>query len=482
MPERKLGKTLEERALSFIRENNLVKPGEVLLAGVSGGPDSTCLILILNELKDKLGIKLHVAHLNHGLRGAEAEADAQFVANLAAKLGLPVTIERQDVKAYERARQMSLEEAAREVRYTFFAELALRIGATKVAVGHTLNDHTETVLMHLVRGSGTRGLTGLRPSNLWRSQGKSITVIRPLLEISREETEDYCRNCGLTPRTDTTNLSLSTLRNRLRLELLPLLRQYNPEIKEALSRTAKIASDDIALIDEKTSEVASEVAQKTGDAVILNREKLSKLPQALKRSLLRWAIEELIGDVREIELTHIEDIMDVLRKPAGKSINLPRGLTFTNEYGRHILSKDASALSPYPPLEGEFPIKIPGETVIPGWRIKAELVSREKVKDTGITDDPSIAYLDADKVGMTLVVRSRRRGDRFQPLGMSEMKKVGEFMIDAKVSRQMRRGVPIVVSPSQTIWLVGLRIDERVKVSEKTKRILRLRFERRDTT
>ncbi|MFH0846663.1 MAG: tRNA lysidine(34) synthetase TilS [Chloroflexota bacterium] len=474
MPEKKQAKTLDKRVLDFIRGNSLIEPGEVLLAGVSGGPDSTCLILVLNELKDKLGIKLHVAHLNHGLRGAEAEADARFVAGLSKKLRIPVTMKKRNVKAYQKTKQMSLEEAAREVRYAFFAELAEKTGATKVAVGHTANDHIETVLMHLIRGSGTRGLIGLRASNLWHSQGKGITVIRPLLEITREETEDYCRSHAVTPRTDSTNLSLSTLRNRLRLELLPLLRQYNPEIENALRRTAKIASDEIAYVDQETEKSTSKVVfLNTDKFLVFYKEELSKLHPAIKRNLLLRAIEKLVGDTRQIELKHIEGMLDFLPKPAGRSINLPRGLTFTNDYGRYILSKDASALTARQ-LEIEIPIKIPGITLIPGWSIEAELMSRDQAN---IKRAEFTAYLDADRAGNKLLVRSRKRGDRFQPLGMAETKKVGEFMIDAKVPRRVRKSVPIVANPTQIVWLVGLRIDERVKVSEETKRVLKLKFE-----
>jgi len=216
MAKRERQKFLQQRVLDFILENKLVSGQHCLLSAVSGGPDSVCLLHILVKLQEELGIRLHIAHLNHQLRGAESEADAQYVSNLARRLDIPATIEQRNVKAYQGQHHLSLEEAAREVRYTFLAQVAKSVGVTRAAVGHTTDDHIETILMHLIRGSGTRGLRGLQPSSLWQSSGNSLTIIRPLLPVSRRETADYCSSHQLAPRIDTSNLSLSPLRNRIR--------------------------------------------------------------------------------------------------------------------------------------------------------------------------------------------------------------------------------------------------------------------------
>jgi len=191
-----------QRVLDYILANKLVSPGRKLLVAVSGGPDSVCLLYILMELHEQLGVGIHVAHLNHRLRGADSAADAAYVARLARRLGLPVTIGSRDVKAYSKNNRLSLEEAAREVRYSFLAEVAESVGAFRVAVGHTADDHVETVLMHLLRGSGTRGLRGLLPVSRRRSGGLDLTVIRPLLDMTRVETTAYCRARRLKPRLD----------------------------------------------------------------------------------------------------------------------------------------------------------------------------------------------------------------------------------------------------------------------------------------
>ena len=467
--------SLGSLALRFIQEHHLVLPSEPLLVAVSGGPDSVCLLHVLVKIQDELGIRLHVAHLNHQLRGADSEGDAQYVAELANHLGIAATIERRDVKSYQAQQRLSLEEAAREVRYTFLAEVARSTGASRAAVGHITDDHVETILMHLVRGIGTRGLRGLQPCSEWQSQGNSLTVIRPLLSISRKETASYCRRHKLKPRLDASNLSLSPLRNRIRLELLPLMQSYNPQVTEALLRMAQIAREDLDFINEESKQLWEQIAQKQENTIILDRERFLELPLALKRHLIRAAIEKIIGNLRDIETRHIDQVVAALNKPAGRKISLPEGLIFVVEYDRYLLGVDPAALSPFPVIEGEFALKIPGETHLPGWQVEAAIIAREQVVQE---DNDFTAYFDRDKTGDMLTVRPRQRGDRFQPLGMSQPKKVGGFMIDARIPQAWRRRIPVVCSPNQIVWIVGWRIDERVKVTEATKQVLRLKMVR----
>ncbi|MFC2031887.1 tRNA lysidine(34) synthetase TilS [Chloroflexota bacterium] len=477
---------LEKRVLHFSQENGLVASQSHLLVAVSGGPDSVCLLHILVKLREELGISLHVAHLNHQLRGAESEADAQYVFDLAHRLGIAVTIEERDVKAYKARQHLSLEEAAREVRYTFLAEVAVSISADRVAVGHTVDDHIETILMHLIRGTGTRGLRGLQPVTMWQSSGERVTVVRPLLQISREETASYCQNHQLMPRTDTSNLSLLPLRNRIRHQLIPLLQSYNPQVTQSLLRTAGIVADDIAFMDEEMTKTWDKIAREKENTIVLDKAGFLELPSALKRSLLRAAIEKLLSTLKDIETRHIEEIIAVLTKPAGKRVSLPGGLIFTIEYDKYLLGPDSAALSPFPILEGNSSLNILGETLLPGWRVEATTINREQYVNGKPEGDeaPSpweknlTASFDLEKTGGEVVVRSRRTGDRFQPLGMSQPKKLGEFMIDAKIPRAWRQRIPVVSSLRHILWVVGWRIDDRVKVTKDTQQILCLKFER----
>ena len=504
--------TLEQGVLCFIREQHLVSRRQKLVVAVSGGPDSVCLLHILVKLREELDIILHVAHLNHQLRGADSEADAQYVAELARQLDIPATIEQRDVNAYQVQQRLSLEEAAREVRYTFLAQVADSIGADRAAVGHTVDDHIETILMHLIRGTGTRGLRGLQPSSQWQSPGNSLTIVRPLLQISRQETDGYCRQHQLMPRIDASNLSLSPLRNRIRQQLLPLLQSYNPQVTEALLRAAWIASDDLAFLDKEVAQLWGEVAQEQENTIILDKERFGQLPPALKRHLLRASIEKLVGNLKDIEARHIEEIIAALDKPAGKRISLPGGLVFSIEYDKYLLGSDPAALSPFPSLESEFALKISGKTQLPGWRVEATIIDRKEAvkKDEDLTpsrgsvkglrpftnySSPSplkergiqgvrlinnlfTAYFDLDKAGNKLTVRTRRPGDRFQPLGVSQPKKLNEFMIDSKIPHAWRERIPIVCSPKNILWVVGWRIDERAKVTQDTKQVLCLEFKR----
>jgi tRNA(Ile)-lysidine synthase len=466
-------KTPEQKIVDFIREQNLISAGDKLLVAVSGGADSVCLLHLLACHRDDLHIDLHAAHLNHQLRGNESDADATYVSDLARKLSVPATVERRDVASYKKGG--SLEEAAREVRYEFLADVARKVDATKVVTGHTCDDHIETVLLHILRGSGTTGLRGLQSRSEFPYPEKSCRpeLIRPLLEINRQETMAYCRQRRLAPRSDSSNESLSFLRNRVRLELLPLLRSYNPGIDRALLRLAGIAADDIFFIEQQASLSWQDLAQEDGDALYMDTSKMLAQPRAVQRQAFRKAIKQLRGSLKDVEADHIEAMLEFLCKPAGKRFHLPDGLTLSTEYGRLIMTKTPAAVCPLPPIKRPASINIPGETDLPGWRVRADVVEKSVSNDNGLT-----VSFDLDKVGKKLVVRRRRPGDRFQPLGMSQTKKLQDFMVDAKIPRLWRDRVPLVSSAKQILWVVGWRMDDRVKVTEKTKKVLRLQFER----
>jgi len=466
---------LAERVLDFIRGHHLVSPYVPLVVAVSGGQDSVCLLHVLASLRGELGADLHVAHLDHQLRGSESRADARYVGRLARRLGVPATIERRDVRAYHSTRDVTPEEAAREVRYTFLAEVARSVGADRVAVGHTTDDHAETVLMHIVRGTGTTGLRGLQPVSTWGTAAGAITVVRPLLEVGRGETADYCRRHRLRPRVDASNFSLSPLRNRLRHRLLPALREYNPQIVEALVRTARIAADDLVIVERETGRLWEGAVRREKDTAVIDKAGLLELPSGLQRGLLRRVMGELLGNLMDIEARHVEEMLAALGLPAGRRVSLPGGLFFTVEYDRYLLGPDPSALCPFPELNGESSLTVPGVTQVPGWRIETALTAPGPVEDPGAG---LVASLDAEKVEGPIHVRTRRPGDRFRPLGMSQTKRLGEFMIDAHVPRSWRSRVPIVCSRDHILWVVGWRIDDRAKVTGSSREVLRLRFER----
>jgi tRNA(Ile)-lysidine synthase len=504
---------IESRVIDFIEQYSLVSPEETVVVGVSGGADSVCLLHVLAKWRKGLGIDLHIAHLNHQLRGVESEADAKYVSDLAGSLGIPVTIDRQDVADYRLGRNLSVEEAARELRYAFFTRVAEEVGANRIAIGHTRDDQVETILMHILRGTGIKGLCGLAPCSpmTYESQGttfpaeplsvatgqrSNLLVIRPLLDISREETTSYCQEHQLDPRIDSSNVSLSFFRNRIRLQLLPLLRQYNPSVDQALLRLADIAKEGNAFIEQQASGLWDGVTRQENNAIYLDRKQIASLPIALQRQLLRTTVTRLTGDTRDIEASHIEAARSLLDKPVGKRISLPHGIICQGGYDEIVIASPPSVISseawqsqlpscPFPSLSGEFPLKVPGKTVFPGWKVIASIIREREdslpLRDTLITSEGTyrsnlVADFDLHKTGTELFVRQRRPGNRFQPLGMNIPKKLQEFMVDAKIPRSWRGHIPIVCSLQQIIWVVGWRIDDRVKVNEASKEILRLEF------
>jgi tRNA(Ile)-lysidine synthase len=469
-------KTPEQRVIDFIRKHSLFSAGDRLVVAVSGGADSVYLLHILARWKKELGVKPHVGHLNHMLRGAESDSDASYVSELAGRLEVPATIERRDVAAYHDQKGGSLEEAAREMRYSFLAEIAERISASKVVMGHTRDDHVETIVMHLLRGAGTTGLCGLQPrSVLPYSENSShhLEVVRPLLEISRQETLEYCQKHNLAPQCDSSNTSPSFLRNRVRLELLPILRSYNPSIDKALLRLANIATDDISFIEKQASLLWKKLAREEGNVIYLDISQMVTLLRAMQRQIFRMAVKQLRGNLKDVEADHIEAMVDFLSKPAGKKLCLPDGLTLSTEYGRLVLAPAQASICPLPPLKRIYKINIPGETDLPGWQVRADIIQKVASDEDGLA-----ASFDLDKVGTELVVRRRREGDRFQPLGMSQTKKLQDFMVDSKIPTSWRDRVPLICSDKQILWVVGWRIDDRAKVTESTEKVLRLQLER----
>ncbi len=460
----------------------MVSKGECLLLAVSGGADSTCLLHVMLSLKEELGIKLHVAHLDHQLRGEESDADAAYVAGLAQSLDISCTVSKADVRGYQQKHRLSLEEAAREVRYDFLSETAAAVGADVIAIGHTLDDQVETIMLHIIRGSGIAGLVGLNAKSERLLNGYQLNIIRPLLEVSREETQQYCLEHNLMARVDSSNQSLSMLRNRIRLKLLPELKKYNPGFVESLLRNSAIAADEIAFLDSEAEKVWDSAVKEQDDIIILDKERFGALPDALKRHLLRVAIKRLLGTLKDIEERHIGEITGVLGKQAGKYINLPYGLIFAVEYGRYLLGSDIKALCPFPEIFGESEVNIPGVTVISGWFIETSIAEKMVAGDP---DNEFTAFIDFDKTGGSLIVRSRLEGDRFQPLGFETPKRLNRFMIDLKIPQSWRERVPLVCCHGQGLpahgqiaWVAGYRIDDRYRVTDKTKRVLKIEFKR----
>ena len=471
--------TLVDRAVrDAIRASGLTD-GARLVVAVSGGPDSLALLSALIRLAETTGLILHGAHLDHGLRGAASAADAAFVQDTFASLQIPSTVRHADVSAFRKARKLSPEEAARETRYAFLADVASEQHADAVALGHTADDQAETVLMHILRGSGLRGLRGMQPLATRVVCDRQTTLVRPLLGLWRAQTVSYCKALGLRPREDKSNLSREPTRNRIRLDLLPELETYNPAVQDALVRLSRAAAIDLDFIDGEVDAIWSRVAVDEGAGVTLRHEAFSTLDPALQAHVLRRAMLSVKGDLTDVGQTHVDDMVRLMHGPAGKTLDLPSGVRFEVSYDTASLRLREEVAQPAPgPLEGEHRLDIPGETRLPGWVVSSSVIDAPGSSEhmTDASRDRLAATIDFASLGGAPSVRSRAPGDRFQPLGMARGKKLQDFMVDAKIPRAERDRIPLLVSPQGIAWVVGYRIAEWAKITDETSRRLALRF------
>jgi tRNA(Ile)-lysidine synthase len=473
-----------ERVRQTIQRYEMLPPGSVVV-GVSGGADSVALLHVLLRLRDELGLMLYAAHLNHGIRGSEADADAAFVEALARDWGVPCVVETADVPALARERKLAIEEAARQARYAFLLRVARQIGADAVAVAHHADDQAETVLMHFLRGAGLAGMRGILPmSDLTRLrigassdvEGGPVRLVRPLLEVSKDDILAYCRDNGLEFRFDRSNLDQTHFRNRLRHELLPLLKTYNPNIREVLRRSAVVAADDYALLLQQLRRAWDSTLTSEGDGWMeFDLRRWRRLPKSLQRGILREAIRRLRHGLRNINWIHVENALDVLNGSDTGAATLPQGLMATARYGRfYVAEAEWSPPPDVPQLAGQsVPVPVPGSVVLPDgrWTVEAEVL--DSPPDTFSNDDPWQAWLDMAVAGTDLALRPRHPGEAFAPLGMGgRTQRVNECMINAKVPREWRANWPLLCNPRQVLWVAGLRLDERAAVTPATERVI----------
>lgn len=444
----------------------LLVPGSMVVVGVSGGPDSLCLLHVLCRLRGDYGVGLHVAHLNHGLR-AEAAADAAFVAALADRWGLPHTLGATDVRALAEAERKTIEEAARIARYRFLVEVACGRGARTVAVGHNADDQVETVLMHCLRGAGLAGLGGMRYRADWPQPVAEDCVapllIRPLLDIPRADIERYCQEHDLQPRLDYTNLQITYFRNRIRRQLIPTLETFNPRIRELLRHTASVVADDYDYLEHDLDVLWPELTLlQTDSHVVFGRDAFRRLSRSPQRRALRRAIRSLRRSLRDVAWIHTEEALRAAEEaPTGTIVTLPAGLVFEVSYDRLILRSSAQPLPNYrePTMASpELDLQLPGTTVLApgGWQLRAWLTDEPQPAARSEGPRRLQLCLDAERVGSRLHLRTRHSGDRFQPLGMGgHHKSVKDFMIDAKIPRAERARIPLLVSDRGILWIVG---------------------------
>ena len=451
-----------------------LRTDDVVVAGVSGGPDSIALLLSLLSASRRLGFGMHIAHLIHDPPGVNSHADAEFVRKVSRDRGIACSIEEVDVPAHQRKRGVgSFEQAARELRYGFLARVARRVGAKTVAMGHTADDQAETVLMRIARGSGLHGLRGMNQVNLWPyPEGDDPPQLwRPLLRLRRADTIAYCEAYRIPFRDDPTNSSLNMARNRVRLNLIPALaEQLNPQVSDALTRLSRTVSSQVDYMDEQAAAhwpaVAPNPAGHDG-TLRLDRNALSEAHPALQPLLLRRAWVEIAGDSRRLTEQHLRDMTRMgSGTRSGTTIMLPGGYQARTR-GRWLEMSRAGVTDdcPYPALSGEFRLTLPmgpiavAVTKRDGWQVTTQAVrlSSDSPLDSG---DPLAAHLSPAALMEGATVRTWQPGDRIQPLGMSGTRKLQDVFTDAGVPRGWRERIPMVVTPRGIAWVVGVRMAQ----------------------
>jgi tRNA(Ile)-lysidine synthase len=448
-------------------------PAKPILAGVSGGPDSLCLLGILQEA----GYRVIVAHFNHQLR-PEAEMEASSVSERARLLGLPFVSDRADVRDFAQKQSLTLEEAGRLLRYRFLFAEARQLAAQAVAVGHTADDQVETVLMHFLRGAGLSGLKGMEYRTVLPIFDPLIPLVRPLLSLWRADTESYCRVHNLEPYFDASNSDQTYFRNRLRLALIPELEKYNPRFKESLLRTTRSLQSDHAELQEVLESAWKEIVVKSGKTwVEFDQPGLASLSHGLRRNLIRRAADQLRPESRDFGFDALEKAASFAGSPTGKQMDFASGLYLFTEKGKTYLAAFEADLpfAQWPQIGQLSTLNQKQLDLGNGWFLTKEETSLKKEGWSKSSDNWS-AWLDADRLpAENLVIRPRRTGDAFSPLGMGgQTIKIKDFYINLKIPRRARLNWPLVCAGKQVVWVVGYRIAHPFRITEETKHILHL--------
>jgi tRNA(Ile)-lysidine synthase len=446
----------------------LLEKGDRVIVGVSAGVDSMVLLYLLNTFRETFDLSLIVAHLNHGLRPEESEREAELVQKESARLGFLFEYGQFNVKEYQKLRGLSQQEAARKIRFHFFHDLLIKHQAQKIALGHNADDQMETVLLRLIRGSGLQGLKGILPAR----EGK---VIRPLLEVWRREIEDFAMKKEISFLIDSSNLKTDYLRNRIRLALVPLIeREYQPNFKEILLRTSTILREENDYLEKGAEEAYQAITEEKKDILSFKFSAYQTLHSALQWRVIKKMVERIYDRGMFMEdggWAEVNKIYKKLRRPSPSfHFELPHEVFVEKRYDIVYLGRGGR--SPTPPFDIE--LLSPGRTFVEeiGKEVVIEEMNRNKFRN--LKEPSNIALLDWESLQFPLKMRNFRPGDRFHPLGVNGTQKLKDFFIDHKVPKFERPKVPLLISGEMIAWIVGYRIDERVKVTEKTKKLLKI--------
>lgn len=451
-----------EKFKKTVNKYNLISDKDKILVSISGGQDSVCLAYLLSDLKKEKNFSFSLIYINHNLREKEVKKEEEFVRKLGSDLGVNVFLESIAVKEYAQENKLNLQEAARILRYKLLEEKAKSLNYNKIALGHTETDIVENFLFRLIRGSGLNGLGGI---SAVRKLTSGVIIIRPLIEITREETLNFLKENNYSYCLDSSNLKEIYQRNRIRLKLIPYLKKINPKIEKNLANLSQIIRDENSYWQELINKISSKIIIKEKkDYILIDYTKFLQYNVCIQRRFLHYLLE------KSASFKKVEEILKFINSAGRKRIKISSDLE---------IYKDKNFLffrTPSFPLNFLIKIDVGKEIQIDnlGLKIKTRFVSQDKFFPG---KDPWKVYFDADKIDLnSLILRSRKEGDRFQPLGMKGRKKVKDFLIDKKIPYFIKDKVLILESKNEILWILGLRQSEIAKVDSETKKILEIKI------
>lgn len=457
---------IQEKVRNFIEENHMIEEGDAVLAAVSGGADSLCMLFLLNAFSAELNFTLYAVHVEHGIRGEESLKDAVFVEQICAQLHIPCKVCRCRALEYSKQHKLTLEEGARELRYQLSSNTAKEFGANKIAVAHNQNDCAETMLFHLARGSGLLGLCGIRPV---RGQ-----IIRPLLCVARGEIEGYLAGQGQDFCIDRTNEELQYTRNKIRHQVLPLLTQINGNAVSHMGRAAAVVSEAAELVEELSRRAAQKYVSRCGEGIRISHLLLTE-PPVVARAVLYSVLAKAAKSSKDISSVHVQQLWHLFACQSGKEADLPYGLRARRTYEGILLqmgrgSKAGLTIHPVSwelPVNGSLSISSYGYTI--SARVLEKMPQNEEIPKKMYTK-----WLDYDKIKNTMRLRTRQEQDYLVINREGERKKLKKYFIDEKIPSDRRDQILLLAEGSHILWVLGYRISEDIKVTEHTKRILEI--------
>ena len=464
----------EKITADFLKQRNLLPAGEKILLAVSGGADSVALLYIFHKLYPN---SIHIAHINHQLRGSGALKDEEYVKSLADKFNLPITIESVNVKAYAKENKLSIETAARTLRLAALCRIADEINYRFIATAHHKNDNAETVIHRMLRGTGFKGLAGIRPKTI--ISGK--TFIRPLLRLTRSQLEEYLNNQNISWQSDHTNLDCRFTRNRIRHKTLPYLEKNTPNLVEhiwSLSQHCAILSNNI----EKGTHIAQQtcIISKDKTQIIFDPAKYLKQPQPIQVELIQLALTHLNCGLQNFTSEHYNKIIEFAKSSRpGKTLTVPGKIKITK--GSDKLFITAGSQKP-DAVQKEIILSIPGKNLFADWQIETEILSTDKLNIENIRKkkDNLVEWFDFEQIKPPLIVRLRRTGERFKPFGLGVSKRIGKFLTSSKIDPDNRKDVFVVCDSQKILWLAGVRRSSQAVITTKSTTLLQIKIKKND--